>query len=195
MKHMTRFLPVLLAGAVFSLSVAAAGQATPEFISLTCYACHGTNGASAGPIQPTIGGQQSKYMFDTLKRYQSGERPSTVMGRLMQGYSDDEIKAIADHFSKLPFVAADHQPVDPAKVERGRELHAKNCKKCHIDNGRDYAEGAGIIGGQWLPFLKMNFDEYRAGKRKMPEKMKEKMDVVSAEDCEALAHFYAAQKH
>lgn len=168
---------------------------TPEFISLTCYACHGTKGASAGPIQPTIGGQQEKYMFDTLKRYQSGERPSTVMGRLMQAYSDAEIKQIAAHFAALPFVAAEHQPVNPSRVERGKELHDKHCRKCHQDSGRDFAEGAGIIGGQWLPFLKITFDEYRAGKRKMPEKMQERMDKVSAEDCDALAHFYAAQKH
>lgn len=185
---------LLIGGLAAALPASAAGPASPELLTLTCYACHGTKGASAGPIQPTIGGQDAKYMFETLKRYQSGERPSTVMGRLMVGYSDDEMKSIADHLSKLPFVAG-HQQVDPVKVARGKQLHDKYCKKCHQDNGRDYSEDAGIIGGQWLAFLKITFEEYLQGKRKMPKDMKEKSEGLGAEDCDALSHFYAAQKN
>jgi sulfide dehydrogenase cytochrome subunit len=165
-------------------------------LTLTCYACHGTRGASAGPLQPSIGGQNPKYMFDTLKRYQSGERPSTVMGRIMAGYSDGDIQAISGHLARQPFVAATHQrDVDPAKAAKGAVIHDQHCKKCHQDNGRDYAEGAGILGGQWLGFLKLVFAEYKAGKRSMPKEMLERVDKVSDEDCDNLAHFYASQKH
>lgn len=185
-----------LLGAAASLPASAAQPATAEMLTLTCYACHGTRGASAGPLQPSIGGQNAKYMFDTLKRYQSGERPSTVMGRIMTGYSDAEIKGIAEHLSTLPFVAATHQKdVDPAKAVRGQVHHDQYCKKCHQDNGRDFAEGAGILGGQWLGFLKLVFDEYKAGKRSMPKEMQERIGKVSDQDCDDLAHFYASQKH
>jgi sulfide dehydrogenase cytochrome subunit len=187
---------VLLAAACgFGAPGWAAQPATAEMLTLSCYACHGTRGASAGPLQPSIGGQNPKYMFDTLKRYQGGERPSTVMGRIMAGYTDGDIKAIAEHLAKQPFVAATHQrDVDPAKAAKGRLTHDQYCKKCHQDNGRDYAEGAGILGGQWLGFLKLVFAEYKAGKRPMPKEMLERIDKVSDEDCDNLAHFYAAQK-
>lgn len=185
-----------LATCVGILPAWSAQPATPEMLTLTCYACHGTRGASAGPLQPSIGGQNPKYMFDTLKRYQSGERPSTVMGRIMAGYSDVEIKAIAEQLAKYPFVAATHQKnVDPAKAELGKALHDQHCKKCHQDNGRDFAEGAGILGGQWMGFLKLVFEEYKAGKRPMPKEMQERIGKVTDADCDNLAHFYAAQKH
>lgn len=172
-----------------------AQPATPELLTLTCYACHGTRGASAGPLQPSIGGQNPKYMYDTLKRYQSGDRPSTVMGRIMAGYSDADIKAVSEHLARQPFVAATHQrDVNAAKAAKGAVIHDQYCKKCHQDNGRDYSEGAGILGGQWLGFLKLVFAEYKAGKRSMPKEMLERVDKVSDEDCDNLAHFYASQK-
>lgn len=179
-----------------SLPALAVQPATAEMLTLTCFACHGTRGASPGPLQPSIGGQNPKYMFDTLKRYQTGERPSTVMGRIMNGYTDAEIKSIAESLSAHPFVAATHQKgVDPAKAARGQVQHDQNCKKCHMDNGRDYAEGAGILGGQYLGFLKLVFEEYKAGKRPMPKEMQERIGKVTDQDCDDLAHFYASQKH
>jgi sulfide dehydrogenase cytochrome subunit len=40
-------------------------------------------------------------MLTMLKAFRSGERPSTVMGRLAKGYSDAEIDALAAYFSQL----------------------------------------------------------------------------------------------
>jgi cytochrome subunit of sulfide dehydrogenase len=191
MKHWVAGLGI----AACASAVGAVQPATANVLTLTCYACHGTYGASAGPLQPSIGGQNPKYMFETLKRYQNGERPSTVMGRIMAGYSDPEMKAIADQLAKYPFVAATHQrDVNPVKAEQGKALHDQYCKKCHQDNGRDFAEGAGILGGQWLGFLKIVFQEYKAGKRTMPKEMGERIGKVTDEDCDKLAHFYASQK-
>lgn len=195
-KVFSRALLAAVAAIGWVQSAQAVQPASAEMLTLTCYACHGTRGASAGPLQPSIGGQSARYMADTLLRYQSGERPSTVMGRIMAGYSPAEIKGIAEHLAKQPFVAATHQRgVDAAKAAKGQVIHDQHCKKCHQDNGRDFAEGAGILGGQWLGFLKLVFAEYKAGKRPMPKEMLERVDKVSDEDCDNLAHFYASQKH
>ncbi len=42
-----------------------------------------------------INGRDPTELTATLETFRSGERPSTLMGRLMKGFSDDEIKAIA----------------------------------------------------------------------------------------------------
>lgn len=68
-------------------------------LSNSCAACHGTDGKSPGAI-PAINGKSVSFIVQSMKDFQSGARPSTVMGRHAKGYSEKEIKLIAEHFSK-----------------------------------------------------------------------------------------------
>ncbi|MBN4080068.1 c-type cytochrome [Beggiatoa alba] len=68
-------------------------------LSNTCAACHGPDGNSSSEI-PSIGSLSATYIETSLKAFRSGMRASTVMGRHAKGYSDAEIKLIADYFSK-----------------------------------------------------------------------------------------------
>ena len=72
-------------------------QAT--MLANSCAACHGTFGKSPGAI-PAINGKSAKFIVQSLKDFQSGKRPSTVMGRHASGYSEQEIQLIAEFFSK-----------------------------------------------------------------------------------------------
>lgn len=72
-------------------------QAT--MLANSCAACHGTHGKSPGAI-PAINGKSAKFLVQSLKDFQNGKRPSTVMGRHASGYSDQEIQLIAEFFSK-----------------------------------------------------------------------------------------------
>jgi sulfide dehydrogenase cytochrome subunit len=54
-------------------------------LSASCEGCHGTGGRSPGAIPES---------------FRSGEREATVMGRHATGYSDEEIRQIAEYFSK-----------------------------------------------------------------------------------------------
>jgi sulfide dehydrogenase cytochrome subunit len=65
----------------------------------SCAGCHGTNGKSPGAI-PAINGKSASFIVQSFKDFQSGARPSTVMGRHANGYSDEEIQLIAEFFSK-----------------------------------------------------------------------------------------------
>jgi len=68
-------------------------------LSNSCAACHGTLGKSPGAI-PSINGKSANFIFQALKEFQNGTRPSTVMGRHAKGYSEQELQLIADFFSK-----------------------------------------------------------------------------------------------
>ena len=68
-------------------------------LSNSCAACHGTFGKSPGAI-PAINGKSASFIVQSFKEFQTGARPSTVMGRHAKGYSDQEIQLIADFFSK-----------------------------------------------------------------------------------------------
>ena len=183
-----------LAAGALALSVSAqAAPPTPEMISFSCAGCHGTNGGSAGLSMPSLASQSKTAIIDAMKKFKSGERASTVMGRLAKGYSDGEIKAIAEFFSKQKLhVTA--QAVDAGKVKKGASLQESNCGRCHIEDGKEGKDDTPVMASQWLPYMQMQMADYLSGKRKMPEKMKEKVDPMSKEDLEALLHFYASVK-
>lgn len=191
-------LAALAAAALVSLS-ASAQAAPPDAIGMvagTCVGCHGADGTSRGPASPTIAGMAVETFVDAMKGFKDGSRPATVMGRIAKGYTDDEIKGLAVHFSKLPFGRAPNQ-VDAAKVEAGKKLHNEFCKKCHADNGKKDEDGSNVLAGQWLPYLNFAMDDFTSGARKMEKKMKGQVEDVQKKDpggLDALLHFYASQK-
>ena len=67
-------------------------------LSITCAGCHGTDGKSTGAI-PSIAGKSADYIEKAMVEFRDDKRPSTVMKRHATGYSDDEIKLIAEYFS------------------------------------------------------------------------------------------------
>ena len=190
----TNFMPwVLAAGALAVAPVTHAAPPTPAMLANPCGGCHGTNGASAGLATPNLAGQSKKAFVESMKEFKSGTRPATVMGRLAKGYSDEEITAMADFFAAQKPHSYD-QVVDAKKADKGALLQEKHCARCHVDDGQDFKDDAPIMAGQWLKYLQIQMDEYKSGKRKMSEKMAEKVKPLSLDDMDAIAHFYASEK-
>ena len=178
------------------LAVSAMAQAAPPtaaMLSNACAGCHGTNGGSAGPTMPSLASQSKEAIEAAMKKFKSGERPSSIMGRLAKGYSDAEITAMAEFFSKQKLHAT-NQTLDKVKIAKGASLQESNCGRCHIEDGKEGKDDTPVMASQWLPYMQMQMADYLSGKRKMPEKMKEKVDPMSKEDIEALLHFYASVK-
>ena len=182
----------LLAG----ITLAGTAQAAPPnaaMLSNACAGCHGTNGGSAGPSMPSLASQSKTAIVEAMKKFKSGDRPSSIMGRLAKGYSDAEIDAMGDFFSKQKFHPTT-QTVDAAKVKKGADLQEANCSRCHLDDGKDGKDDTPVMASQWLPYLEIQMEQYLSGKRKMPEKMAEKVKPLSKADLDALLHFYASVK-
>ena len=93
-----------------------------------CAGCHGTNGGSAGPTMPSLASQSKEAIVDAMKKFKSGERPSTVMGRLAKGYTDAEFAAMGDFFSKQK-LHADHAD---GRRRQGRQ----GCRACRKPTAR-----------------------------------------------------------
>ncbi|HZV54468.1 MAG TPA: c-type cytochrome [Rhodocyclaceae bacterium] len=181
----------LAAGALAFSATALAAAPTPEMMSFACAGCHGTSGGSAGPSMPSLASQSKTAIVDAMKKFKSGERPSTIMGRLAKGYTDADFEAMASFFSKQK-VHFTGQMVDPAKAKKGASLQEGNCDRCHLEDGKEGKDDTPTMASQWLPYLKIQMDLYQSGQRKMPEKMAEKVKPLSKEDLDALLHFYAS---
>jgi sulfide dehydrogenase cytochrome subunit len=70
-------------------------------LSNSCAACHGTDGNSPGAI-PSIHGKSAEFIESAMIDFNQGKRPGTVMNRHALGYTDEEIRLIAEFFSTRP---------------------------------------------------------------------------------------------
>jgi cytochrome c553 len=83
---------------VFSLAAAAI---EPPAGASSCSGCHAASAKVETPV-PRIRGRQPAEIVTAMLAFRSGERPSTVMGRIAKGFSDDEIRAIAVWLAAQP---------------------------------------------------------------------------------------------
>ena len=96
-------IPFLLITALLLMSTHSVGAVEITqgmMLSNSCAGCHGTDGKSPGAI-PSINGKTVKFITQSFEEFRDGSKPSTVMGRHVKGYSDEEIKMIAEYFSSL----------------------------------------------------------------------------------------------
>lgn len=183
----------LATGVLAMSAMAQAAPPSPAMLSNSCAGCHGTLGGSAGLTMPSLANQSKTAIVDAMKKFKSGERPSTVMGRLAKGYTDAEFGAMGEFFSKQKLHTT-NQTLDAAKVDKGGLLSEKHCQRCHLEDGKEGKDDSPVMAGQWLPYLQIQMEQYVSGKRKMPEKMAEKVKPLSKEELDALLHFYASVK-
>lgn len=191
----------LTAGAAFTASAADKPKlmmgASASMLSNTCAGCHGTDGASQGPAAPTIAGLSKDYFVETMQGFASGEIPSTIMGRIAKGYNDDEIQSMATYYKDKPFVKA-VQSFDSSLVKKGKKLHDKYCEKCHAEGGQSAEDDAGVLAGQWTPYVSWTLADYKGGDReaskKMKKKMKKLMEKEGSAGMKALISYYASQQ-
>lgn len=187
-------------GSVFAADLPVAGE--------VCATCHHENGISDDPEVPIIAGASSFFLENQLAIYGEQARPCEAgyfeeksaeaeisaedHCALANGLSEDEQIELAEYFSSLPFSAAE-QEVDRALAEKGASIHAANCERCHTEDGGLALDDAGILAGQWKPYLMEQFEYYKEGKRWQPEKMQPEMEKLGEQEMQALAEFYAAQ--
>ena len=96
----------LLAPAAIAQTTAAppagAGPSVQDIslIAGTCANCHGPDGRSTGGI-PSLRGVNERHLLQRLQAFKAGTATdATVMTRLMKGYDDTQIAALAQWFSK-----------------------------------------------------------------------------------------------
>jgi sulfide dehydrogenase cytochrome subunit len=198
MAHKT--LKFALIAGVLSLAtsgVATADGASASMLSDTCFGCHGTEGASAGPATPSISGISKDYFVEIMNGFASGDVPSTIMGRIAKGYTEDEITTMAKYFSSQEFIKA-KQDFDPTLAKTGAKLHDKYCEKCHAEGGSSAEDDSGILNGQWSPYVKWTLSDFTEGHRDAPKKMNKQLKKLVKKEGDAginaLLNYYASGK-
>jgi sulfide dehydrogenase cytochrome subunit len=206
MKRHSRILAFL--GAIWLLNgplVTDAAAADIGTLTGPCEDCHGKDGVSQEPTIPTIAGASSTFIVYALEAFRDKTWPcedvkypggahkgeTSNMCKAAEKLSEGDMKQLAGYYADKPFVRA-KQNFDPNLAKVGKGIHELHCEKCHEDGGSSTEDDAGILAGQWMPYLEEQFKEYSAGKRPMPEKMKPKYQELSADDIKALIQYYGS---
>ncbi|BDG74590.1 c-type cytochrome [Roseomonas fluvialis] len=95
--------PNALRGSILALALAAlpmAARAQAPLAAEGCLGCHGPDGrgvTGAGAIN----GRDRAELIAIMLAFRANERPGTIMGRIARGYTEAEIAAVAEHFSRI----------------------------------------------------------------------------------------------
>ena len=70
-------------------------------MAANCAACHGTGGhAVAGSPVASLAGKPRDEIVQSIAQFKDGKKPATLMHQIAKGYSEAEIAALAEYFSK-----------------------------------------------------------------------------------------------
>jgi sulfide dehydrogenase cytochrome subunit len=83
--------------AALLLSTGAAQAAVPPPGAAACSGCHAASAAVATAV-PRLTGRAPAELVAAMQAFKTGAKPATVMDRIAKGFSDEELKAIADWY-------------------------------------------------------------------------------------------------
>ncbi len=91
---------ISIAFAAFTAQAQTTSTADVRLWAASCAACHGTHGKAEG-AGLYIAGKPAKELYSDLMGYKAGTKPATVMHQHAKGYSDNELRLLAEHFSSI----------------------------------------------------------------------------------------------
>jgi cytochrome c553 len=176
-------LALLLLSSLASLT-ANAEEAAPKadpakaqaIVNGVCVACHGADGNSPVPTNPSLAGQGAEYIAKQLSNFQSvGGKPALRQNPIMNGMaaalSDDDKRNLGAYFAgqKLrPSIVKDEKQIALGqKLWRAGDL-AKGipaCAGCHGPTGSGLPAKYPRLSGQYAEYTEAQLKAFRAGDR------------------------------
>jgi cytochrome c553 len=215
---MTRSLAIaaLMAGVVlasgFPGSVAIAATAAPATAAAAprgdpakgqaiaagvCAGCHGIDGNSAIPENPTLAAQHAGYIARQLASYKAGERKNAIMQGFAAGLSSQDMLDVAAFYSRQ--VARPRPANDKELALLGQKLYRAgnaanglpSCAGCHSPNGAGIPAQYPRLAGQHAAYTVGQLRAFRAGERAngMSAQMHTIASRLSDREMQALAEY------
>src|SRR5258706_6958929 len=91
-----------------------------QIVSTVCSACHGPEGNSASPVNPSLAGQHAEYISLQLMHFKDGTRNNAVMAGMAAHLAPEDMKAPGAHFAQQK--PKGPAAKDPASVSGGQQL-------------------------------------------------------------------------
>ncbi len=136
-----------------------------------CAACHGPDGNSPTPVNPSLAGMPAEYISTQLAHFKAGIRVNPIMQGMAAPLTPDDMRALGVHFSqqKPKGLAAK----DPALVQAGQKLYRGGdageavpaCAACHSPDGAGMPKNYPRLAGQHPDYTYAQLKAFKAGER------------------------------
>ena len=142
-----------------------------SIVKEVCAACHGVDGNSPSPTNPTLAGQGPEYIALQLQHFQSGVRANPIMQGMAATLKPDEMKALGIFFSqqKPKGLAAKDAALAIAgqRLYRGGDIASgmPACAACHSPDGVGLPTNYPRLAGQYTEYTYAQLKAFRDGER------------------------------
>ncbi|HEX8012247.1 MAG TPA: c-type cytochrome [Casimicrobiaceae bacterium] len=158
-----------------------------QIVSSVCAACHGADGNSAVPANPSLAGQHAEYITLQLMHFKEGTRNNPIMAGMVANLSPEDMKSLGAYFAqqKPKGLAAK----DPALVLAGQKLYRGGnaatgvpaCAACHTPTGVGIPVRYPRLSGQYADYTLAQLQAFRSGQRGMDKEGKDVNGRVMAQ--------------
>lgn len=146
-------------------------KAARERVAQVCAACHGADGNSVSPANPTLAGMPAEYITQQLEHFKAGIRANPIMQGMAAPLSSDDMKALGLYFSQQK--AKPQAAKDAALAQAGQKLYRGGdashgipaCAACHAPNGTGIPKNYPRLAGQHADYTIAQLKAFRAGER------------------------------
>jgi len=172
---MNRFIAATVVAFIFVTPAVAADFGDPAkaqpLAGQLCAACHGADGNSPLPMNPSLAGQHPEYLFKQLNEFKSGSRNNAVMMGMVAGLSAEDMRNLAAYYSAQK--PGESAAKDKDLVAQGRKLFRGGnlatgvaaCAGCHSPNGAGIPSQYPRLAGQHPEYVATQLKAFRAGER------------------------------
>lgn len=142
-----------------------------QLATQVCAACHGADGNSAVPANPSIAGQHADYITVQLAHYKAGIRVNPIMQGIAQGMSADDMRAAALFYSQQKPKGLAARDASLAKLGqalwRGGDATSgiPACSGCHGPAGAGIPKNYPRVAGQYADYTYSQLKAFNAGQR------------------------------
>jgi len=155
--------------------VSAARAADPQ----VCVACHGSEGNSAIPANPSLAAQPGQFLSIQLYQFREGNRKDPQMSPIAEKLSNKEMNELAAYFSKQKAAASTHKTSPENAVAGPKLTHQLNCVQCH---------GPQLRGQEHIPrFAGLQYEHLLAQLRKLKTQSRGDFDGFMTQISQPLA--------
>lgn len=193
--------------ALFSIAALAADNkaaqpAKPDLVKgeasfAVCAACHGADGNSTTPANPSLAQQHPEYLVKQLQEFKSGKRDNAIMKGFASALSDEDMRNIA--FWLASKKAKDGAAKDKKLVTLGERIYRGGiadrqiaaCAGCHSPNGAGIPAQYPRLKGQHADYTAAQLVAFRDGVRANNAQMRDVAAKMNDREIKAVSDYIA----
>lgn len=203
MKSLAAFLITAVLAASASAADAPAAPAKPDpakggaSYGAVCAACHGADGNSSVPLQPSLAQQHPEYLVKQLLEFKSGVRKDPIMVGFAGMLSEQDARNIAAWLAtqkeKPGFAKEKDLVMLGEKIYRGglQDRHIPACACCHSPNGAGIPSQYPRLSGQHAEYTAKQLAAFRDGSRGNSATMHDISRYLTDQEVKAVSDYIA----